>query len=224
MPRTEPTISASERRSRRNRFSTILRELRKQFPDPGCALQHHDAWELLAATILSAQCTDARVNMVTPALFGKYPDVRAMARGDIDTISDIIRSTGFFNAKAKNLLACARAIVERHKGAVPRSMEELTALPGVGRKTANVVLGNAFNIPGLAVDTHVARISGLLALTESCDPVVIERDLCALLAPEDWTDASHLLILHGRATCIARRPKCGDCIIARYCPSARNTP
>ena len=147
-----------------------------------------------------------------------------MARGDIDTISDIIRSTGFFNAKAKNLLACARTIVERHKGAVPRSMEELTALPGVGRKTANVVLGNAFNIPGLAVDTHVARISGLLALTESDDPVVIERDLCALLAPDDWTDASHLLILHGRATCIARRPKCDACAIARYCPSARDTP
>jgi endonuclease III len=223
MPHTETTIDATERRARKARFAAILRELRKLFPEPACALQHHDAWELLAATILSAQCTDVRVNMVTPALFAKYPDVRAMAHGDIGTIIDIIRSTGFFNAKAKNLLACARALVKKHGGVVPRSMEELTALPGVGRKTANVVLGNAFNIPGLAVDTHVARISGLLALTESDDPVAIERDLCALLAPKDWTDASHLLILHGRATCIARRPKCDACAIARYCPSARDT-
>jgi endonuclease-3 len=210
--------------SRKRRVRSILRALREQFPDPACALAHRNPYELLAATILSAQCTDQRVNMVTPALFRAYPTAAALAAGDIDHIAGIIRSTGFFNAKAKNLLACARAIVERHGGEVPASMEELTALPGVGRKTANVVLGNAFGIPGLPVDTHVVRIANLLALTKSEDPVVIERDLCAIIPKEEWTDASHLLILHGRATCIARRPKCDVCPILAYCPSAHPAP
>ena len=210
--------------SQQSRVRAILRALREQFPDPACALSHRNPYELLAATILSAQCTDQRVNMVTPALFRAYPTAASLAAGDIDRIADIIRSTGFFNAKARNLLACARMLVERHGGEVPATMEELTALPGVGRKTANVVLGNAFGIPGLPVDTHVVRIANLLALTASDDPVAIERDLCGIIPKEEWTEASHLLILHGRATCVARRPKCDACPILTHCPSAYPSP
>jgi len=199
----------------------ILATLRTRFPQPSCALIHDDALQLLVATILSAQCTDERVNLVTPRLFATYPDVHALAGADEEDIASIIHSTGFFRNKAKNIVACCRMLLERHDGLVPKSMEELTALPGVGRKTANVVLGNAFGIAGLPVDTHVKRIARLLWLTDSDNPDVIEQQLCDITPKKDWIDASHLFILHGRATCIARRPRCPECVIARYCPSSR---
>lgn len=198
----------------------ILDALRTRFPAPACALLHENPFQLLVATILSAQCTDERVNMVTPALFAAYPDARAMAAAPVERIADIIRSTGFFQNKSRNIKACCEALIERHGGEVPRTMDELTALPGVGRKTANVVLGNAFGVPGFPVDTHVRRIANLLQLTDSENPEVIEQHLCAITPEEEWTDASHLLILHGRATCIARRPRCAECVIRRDCPSA----
>ncbi len=208
--------------ARRARAQEILARLKRLYPDANCALEHADAYQLLAATILSAQCTDARVNLVTPELFRRYPDVGALARARQPDVEKLVQSTGFFRNKAKNLIAMAQAVVAEHAGAIPRSMAELHALPGVGRKTANVVLGNAFGInEGVTVDTHVTRLSGLLRLTRETDAVKIERDLMALIPREDWTLVSHLLILHGRAVCIARRPRCGDCILATLCPSAR---
>ncbi|MBR9973991.1 MAG: endonuclease III [Bacteroidetes bacterium] len=198
----------------------ILDALHTRFPAPECALLHENPFQLLVATILSAQCTDERVNMVTPALFSRYPDAVAMAAAPVEDIADIIRSTGFFQNKSRNIQSCGAALLERHGGEVPRTMEELTALPGVGRKTANVVLGNAFGVPGFPVDTHVRRIANLLQLTDSDNPEVIEQHLCAITPEEEWTDASHLFILHGRATCIARRPRCAECPIRPHCPSA----
>ncbi|MDX9758656.1 MAG: endonuclease III [Bacteroidota bacterium] len=207
-------------RRRRARMRRILDALAARYPAAACALLHENPFQLLIATILSAQCTDARVNMVTPVLFAKYPDVHAMAEAPVENIADIIRSTGFFQNKSKNIKACCLAIRERHGGTVPRTMEELTALPGVGRKTANVVLGNAFGVPGFPVDTHVRRIANLLQLTDSENPDRIEEHLCAITPTAEWTDASHRLILHGRETCIARRPRCEECIIRSHCPSA----
>ncbi len=218
-PALRPSFASEKPAQRRRRIAAILSELREEFPEPACALTHTSPFELLIATILSAQCTDERVNMVTPVLFRAYPTVDAMADAPHASLMEIIHSTGFYQNKAKNIKGCATALRERHGGVVPQTMEELTALPGVGRKTANVVLGNAFGIPGLPVDTHVTRISNLLALVDSDDAVVIERHLCALIPREEWTDASHLLILHGRKTCIARRPKCDACVIADWCPS-----
>jgi endonuclease-3 len=205
---------------KRMRMRSILRALRGEFPVPACALVHDDPFQLLVATILSAQCTDERVNMVTPQLFARYPTAEEMAAAPQEDIAEIIRSTGFFHNKSKNLKACCQALVDRHGGTVPATMEELVALPGVGRKTANVVLGNAFGVPGFPVDTHVRRIANLLELTDSENPVIIEQHVCAITPKKDWTDASHLIILHGRKTCIARRPKCGECVIARHCPSS----
>lgn len=198
----------------------ILDALRTCFPAPACALLHENPFQLLVATILSAQCTDERVNMVTPALFARYPDAVAMASAPVEDIAAIIRSTGFFQNKSRNIKACCEALLARHGGEVPRTMEELTALPGVGRKTANVVLGNSFGVPGFPVDTHVRRIANLLQLTDSDNPEVIEQHLCAITPEEEWTEASHLFILHGRATCIARRPRCAECLIRPHCPSA----
>lgn len=215
-PRSYAEETAAQRK---RRVTKILSALREEFPAPACALEHTSPFELLIATILSAQCTDERVNMVTPVLFRAYPTPDAMADAPLESLMEIIRSTGFFQNKARNIRGCAQALRERHGGSVPQTMEELTALPGVGRKTANVVLGNAFGIPGLPVDTHVTRISNLLGLVDSEDAVAIERVLCAMIPEAEWTDASHLLILHGRKTCIARRPKCGECVIAAYCPS-----
>ncbi|MBE0646107.1 MAG: endonuclease III [Bacteroidetes bacterium] len=199
----------------------ILIALRTRFPAPECALLHENPFQLLIATILSAQCTDERVNMVTPQLFAKYPTAELMAAAPVEIIADIIRSTGFFQNKSKNIKACCISLVEHHGGSVPRTMEELTALPGVGRKTANVVLGNAFGVPGFPVDTHVRRIANLLEFTDSENPEIIEKHLCAITPEAEWTEASHLFILHGRATCIARRPRCTECIILRDCPSAQ---
>jgi len=210
--------------ARRARAGTILGALEEAYPDAHCALDHIDPYQLLVATILSAQCTDARVNMVTPALFARFPDAAALAEGTQDDVEELIRSTGFFRNKAKNLLAMAAALVERHDGRVPDTMDELRALPGVGRKTANVILGNAFGRnDGITVDTHVGRITRLLRLTSATDPEKVEQDLMALFPQPKWTLLSHLLISHGRAVCIARRPNCAACPIAAECPSAKRT-
>jgi endonuclease-3 len=200
----------------------ILTRLRAQYPDAHCALNHADAYQLLVATILSAQCTDARVNLVTPSVFAAYPDAAALARARQPEVEKLIQSTGFFRNKARNLIAMAQAVVAEHDGQIPRTMAELHALPGVGRKTANVVLGNAFGInEGVTVDTHVTRLSGLLGLTRHTDPVKIEQDLMQLIPRDDWTLISHLLILHGRKICIARRPQCEACVLNDLCPSSR---
>lgn len=199
----------------------VLRRLKSEYPDAHCALNHESPYQLLVATILSAQCTDARVNMVTPALFRKYPAVEDLARAEQTELEEMIRSTGFFRNKAKSLLGMARAVVADHAGELPRSMDELRRLPGVGRKTANVVLGNAFGMnEGITVDTHVTRLSGLLGLTRHTEPEKIEQDLMKVIPREDWTLVSHLLIEHGRRVCIARRPQHEQCVLNDICPSA----
>ncbi len=203
----------------------ILHRLKRAWPDARCALEHADAYQLLVATILSAQCTDQRVNLVTPGFFARWPDPEALAAAREPEVEEVIRSTGFFRNKARSLVGMARALVAEHGGKVPPSMEALSRLPGVGRKTANVVLGNAFGIDeGITVDTHVTRLAGLLGLTRETDAVKIERELVRLVPRADWTLVSHLLIQHGRAVCIARRPRCGECVLADLCPSAATPP
>ena len=203
------------------RARLALRRLKKAYPDSACGLVHDNPFRLLAATILSAQCTDVMVNKVAPALFAAYPDAPAMARADQEKLEALIRPTGFYRNKAASLIACSRVIVEQHGGEVPRTMEELTALRGVARKTANVVLGNAFgkNI-GIVVDTHVKRLSCRLGFSSQGSPDRIEQELMPLFPRKDWTLLSHLLIDHGRAVCPSRKPKCGKCILADICPSA----
>ena len=211
------------RRSRRQGPAAaleILKRLRREFPDAKCALEHGTPHQLLAATILSAQCTDARVNLVTKRLFLKYPDARAFAHAKLAELEEDVKSTGFFRMKARALLEMSQDIVAKHGGEVPRTMEELIELRGVGRKTANVVLGNAFGIPGVVVDTHVKRLSARLGFTKETDPVKIEADLSRLFPRRWWTLASHLLILHGRRTCQARKPDCPGCAVRDLCPSA----
>jgi endonuclease-3 len=206
---------------RRAHAAEIVAILKATYPDAHCALVYRSPLELLIATILSAQCTDERVNEVTPKLFAAYPDARALAAADAADIERIIRSTGFFRAKAKAISQTARLLVEKHGGKVPATMEELTALRGVGRKTANVVLGNAYGIDaGIVVDTHVGRLSRRLGLSRRNDPEKVERDLMAVIERADWTLISHLLIYHGRWRCMARRPDCGHCELAALCPSA----
>ena len=204
------------------RFGKILAQLKKEYPDAHCELDFTNPFQLICATILSAQCTDVRVNMVTPTLFAKYPDATALAEAKQEELEEIIRSTGFFRNKAKSLIGMAQAVVAEHGGEIPASMDALVKLPGVGRKTANVVLGNAFAMnEGVVVDTHVGRLSGLLALTHETDPIKVEQDLMAITPRGDWALLSHLLIFHGRRVCIARRPKCGECVVAEWCPGRR---
>jgi len=211
--------------ARSARALAVLERLRREYPDAHCALDHRNAFELLCATILSAQCTDARVNIVTPSLFRKYPDAFALARARTPTLEAIIRSTGFFRNKARSLIGMAQALVADHDGEVPRSMEELYVLPGVGRKTANVILGNAYGInEGVTVDTHVGRLSRRLGLTRDDDPVKVEQDLMRLIPRDDWALISHLLIFHGRQICVARHPRCEQCVLADICPSAFKVP
>jgi len=191
------------------------------YPDAHCELDFTNAFELLCATILSAQCTDKRVNMVTPTLFATYPDARALAAAKQEDVEEIVKTTGFFRNKAKSLIAMARALVGKHGGEVPRTMEELVVLPGVGRKTANVILGNAYGInEGITVDTHVLRLAARLGLTKEDDAVRVEQALMPLFPRENWGMLSHLLIFHGRRTCDARKPRCGDCALVALCPSA----
>jgi endonuclease-3 len=204
----------------RNHGRKLVRRLRKAHPGATCTLSHQGPLQLLVATILSAQCTDARVNLVTPALFAKYRDAEAFAGADPAELEAEIRSTGFFRTKARAIREACRDIVERHGGQVPATLEELTALRGVGRKTANVVLGNAFSTPGITVDTHVRRVSRRLGLTDQQDPVKIERDLMRIVSRADWTDFSHMTIRHGRTVCAARKPLCGECVLRDLCPSS----
>lgn len=197
--------------------------LAQEFPGSAedlCALDHADAFQLLAATILSAQCTDERVNRTTPALFARFPDPRSMAAADLGVVEELIRSTGFFRAKARSLVGMAEALVDRFGGQVPTAMADLVTLPGVGRKTANVIRSVAFGLPGLPVDTHVQRLSRRLGLTEETDPVKVEMVLNPLVPAAQRGTFSLRLILHGRATCTARSPRCGECVLADFCPSA----
>ena len=206
----------------KKRATEIDKRLAKRHPDAKCRLDFTNAFELLIATILAAQSTDARVNIVTKSLFRKYPDPHAFASANLVEMETDVKQTGFFRNKARAVINCSKAIVERHGGDVPKTMEELVELPSVGRKTANVVLGNALGInAGIVVDTHVTRVSGRLGLTESADPVVIEQDLMPLVPKKKWTIFAHRLIFHGFQTCIARKPLCGECVLNDLCPSAQ---
>jgi endonuclease-3 len=207
------------RDAKQQRVRKIVRQLARTYADAECALRHESPFQLIAATILSAQCTDERVNMVTPQLFQQYPTPQALAVARQEDVERIIQSTGFFRSKAKSLIGMARGLVEQHGGAVPQDLDSLIRLPGVGRKTANVVLGTAFGIPsGVVVDTHVTRITRLLGLTRSKTPEKIEQDLMSLLPRTDWINFSHRLIHHGRRICIARRPQCRKCPLLKLCP------
>ncbi len=219
MPKQRTVRAAAAEHKARAR--KIIARLKQEYPDATCALHHATALELVVATILSAQCTDARVNLVTPQLFAKYRTAADYAAADPRVLEKEIQSTGFFRNKTKSIIGMAQALVERHGGEVPQTMQELTALPGVGRKTANVILGTWFKQnEGVVVDTHVHRLTRLLKLTRQDDPVKIEQDLMEIVPREDWTWFSHTLILHGRQVCIARRPRCADCVINRLCPSS----
>jgi endonuclease III len=207
--------------NKQKRAEEVVSRLKQMYPKAKCSLDFTNAFELLIATMLSAQSTDARVNIVTKSLFRKYPDPAAFAAaGQVEMEKDV-RQTGFFRNKAKAVIAASRAVMEKHAGEVPKTMDELTALPGVGRKTANVVLSNAFKLPvGVVVDTHVARVSGRLGFTAQADPVKIEEDLMKLIPKKEWTSYSHRVIEHGRNICIARKPKCSECRLNELCPSA----
>lgn len=208
-------------RSPKGRARETNERLTREYPGALCALEHRNPYELLVATILSAQCTDARVNMVTPALFERYPDPHALAEADPEVLEGLIHSTGFYRNKANNLLGMARGLVERFDGEVPATMAELVGLPGVGRKTANVVLSVAMGKPGLPVDTHVGRLARRLGLTTSEDPVRIEHELNPMVPAAQRGDFSLRLILHGRRVCTSRRPACHECVLADFCPSSR---
>jgi endonuclease-3 len=217
-----PGVAAAPR-SPKARTTAIRARLAESYPGTAetlCPLSHDGTFQLLAATILSAQTTDARVNMVTPALFGAYPTAEALAAAVPEELEDLIRTTGFFRSKARNLIAMAGAVVERFGGAVPSETDDLVSLPGVGRKTANVVRSCGMGLPGLPVDTHVGRLARRLGLSAHTDPEDVERDLDALVPPEQWGTFSLQLILHGRAVCQARSPRCAECVLADLCPSA----
>ena len=225
-PRKPPAARTGRRRATRSKAAAdpleVLDRLKAQYPDARCALNHASPYQLIVATILSAQCTDARVNLVTPEVFRRYPSVHELARANPVELETIIKSTGFFRNKTRSLIGMAQAVVADHDGELPRSMEKLQELPGVGRKTANVVLGNAFGIDeGIVVDTHVTRLSQLLGWTVNSDPEKIEQDLMKLFPRKEWTLLSHLLIFHGRQVCIARRPQHEICILNDICPSAK---
>jgi endonuclease III len=211
-------------RGAKARADAVVALLKEQYPEARTALHHSNAYELLVATILSAQTTDERVNMVTPALFAKYPTSADLAHADPTELETIIQSTGFFRSKAKNLIGMAQAVESRFDGEIPVELADFVTLPGVGRKTGNVVRSVWFHEPGLAVDTHVTRLAGRLKLTNETDPVKIEQDLGALVPPEEWGDLSLRLIEHGRRVCVARHPRCGECVLADICPSAFKIP
>ncbi|MFQ5599739.1 MAG: endonuclease III [Candidatus Krumholzibacteriia bacterium] len=214
-----PRYADSAAELRRTR--TILSRLERAYPDSRCSLDYENPLQLLIATILSAQCTDARVNMVTPVLFERYSDARALAEAELDEVEGMIKSTGFYHNKARNIIACCQELLAHHGGEVPADLDRLVELPGIGRKTANVVVGNAFGIPGVVVDTHVARISRLLALTAQKDPNKIECDLMDVVPRSRWTQLAHLFIDLGRRVCVARRPRCAECVLNDLCPSSQ---
>jgi endonuclease-3 len=202
----------------RKQAGRIVRALAQLYPEAPCALHYANPLQLLVATILSAQCTDERINRVTPALFARYADAAAFAAAEQSELETMIQSTGFFRNKAKNIIACCQQLMALHGGEVPRTMEELVPLPGIGRKTANVLLSNAFDVPGIPVDTHVSRLSQRMGLSEHDDPVKIERDLMALLPRKEWTRFGQRMIYHGRQVCHARTPLCEQCSLADFCP------
>ena len=207
-------------RGAKTRATAVVAKLAELYPQARCALEHSNAYELLVATILSAQCTDERVNMVTPSVFARYPTPADLAHADPADLEALIQSTGFFRQKAKSLIGMAHAVEERYGGKIPPELDDFVTLPGVGRKTGNVVRSVWFRLPGLPVDTHVIRLAGRLKLTPETDAVKIEHDLGALVAPEEWGDLSLRLIEHGRKVCDARRPRCDACALAPVCPSA----
>jgi endonuclease-3 len=226
MPRAAARVVASEKSPQQPaaesaRIAIILKGLEKLYPDAHCELDFKTPYQLLIATILSAQCTDKRVNLVTPALFARFPTPEKMAKAKQSDIESLIKSTGFFRNKAKNILGASKLLVSKHGGVVPADMDSLLELPGVARKTANVVLGSGFGInAGMVVDTHIGRLSRRLGFTVEEDPVKVERDLCEKLPQKKWTKIGHQLIFHGRRVCDARKPKCGACTLAPHCPSA----
>jgi endonuclease III len=220
-----PKIPAKERRDRAKRAPSLapktLARLAKQHPTAHCELDHRSPFELIVSVVLSAQTTDVGVNKATPKLFARYPDAKALAAADPKDVEPFVSTLGFFRTKAKSIVGLARGLLEQHDGEVPRSMEELVKLPGVGRKTANVVLGVLWNIPeGVVVDTHVMRISQRLGWTKNKDAEKIERDLCAILPKKEWDHTSHVLIFHGRRVCFARKPDCATCAVSNTCPAA----
>jgi endonuclease III len=210
------------KKARVERAAEVYELLLEEYPDAHCELTFTDAYRLAVATILSAQTTDVRVNMVTPVLFERYPDAESLANAQQEDVEEIVRTTGFFRNKARNIIGFARGLMREHDGVVPQTIAELSALPGVGRKTANVVLGNAFDInEGMVVDTHIKRLSTLLAFTKEKTPEKIERDLMKIFPSERWTMLAHLLIWHGRRVCDAKKPRCEACTISHLCPSSR---
>ncbi|MEJ6550664.1 endonuclease III [Corynebacterium sp. USCH3] len=227
---SQPSHSAARHRlsgetplARTRRTRRVNRTLAQEYPDAHCELDYSTPLELLVATVLSAQCTDKRVNKVTPALFREFPDAAAYAGADRARLEEVIRPTGFFRNKAASLIGLGAALCQDHGGEVPATMDALDALPGVGRKTANVVLGNAFGVPGFPVDTHVGRVLRRLGLTTQTDAVAVEREITAMVEKTEWTMFSHRLIFHGRRVCHSRRPDCAACVLAPQCPSAEIT-
>jgi endonuclease-3 len=219
--RSKPASRGATRESaeeRKRRAARIDRALARAYPEAGCALRHRNAFELLVATILSAQCTDEKVNEVTAGLFARYPTPAALARAKPEAVEKLVHATGFYRQKAQSIRSASRDIVERFGGEVPATLEELVTLRGVARKTANVVLGNVFGVPGLAIDTHMKRVNRRLGLTEHEDPGKIEQDLMTLIPRKHWTDYTHRVIRHGRVCCDAKRPDCDACPLARHCP------
>lgn len=207
--------------TKKQRASLAVEALKKEYPEAICSLDYKNDFQLLVATRLSAQCTDARVNIVTPALFAKYPTVEDFAAAEVGDVEELIRSCGFFRTKAKDIVAMAQKIISDFGGKVPDSIEDLTSLPGVGRKTANLICGDIFGKPAVVADTHLIRISNLLGLVESKDPFKVEKALRELIPPEESNDFCHRCVLHGRAVCIARRPDCANCCMAEFCKSAK---
>jgi endonuclease-3 len=222
MPRLKKALPIAKTKAGESaRIARIIEALDELYPKAHCELNFETPFQLLVATILSAQCTDKRVNLVTPALFARFPDAEAMSQAKPAEIEKLVKSTGFFRNKTKSILGAARVLMEDFDGVVPRTMDELLTLPGVARKTANVVLGSAFGLNyGMVVDTHIARLSLRLKLSKETDPVKIEKDLCGKLPQDKWTLVGHQLIWHGRRVCDARKPNCGACSLQPYCPSA----
>ncbi|MCR4747258.1 MAG: endonuclease III [Clostridiales bacterium] len=207
--------------TKKERALACVEALKKEYPDAECALVASDPFQLLVATRLSAQCTDARVNMITPALFAKYPTTEAFAAAELSDVEELVHSCGFYHAKAKDIIGAAQAVLERFDGVVPDNIEDLTSLPGVGRKTANLIVGDVYGKPAVVADTHLIRISNLLGLVDTKDPKKVELELKKILPPEESNNFCHRMVLHGRAVCIARRPQCEKCCLKDYCKSAK---
>ena len=214
-------MSKESKKNKTTRITKIVSRLKEEYPDSKCSLSFDNPFQLLVATILSAQCTDERVNRVTGEIFPKYPDAKDFSSLSEKKIGKLVYSTGFYNNKAKNIKGMSDTVNKKYNGEIPDNIDQLTQLPGVGRKTANVVLGNVFNIPSLVVDTHVTRITNLLKFVKSKNAVIIEKELCEIVDSKDWSIFAHLLIDHGRKVCIANRPKCQECILKDLCPSSK---